>query len=144
MAVAVMGVLLVVALHVYRPMPARAAVAGLGSFVTEFRNSGAVEQLHTGRWSVTPGLQELVDYSEFVERIEQGGSRYVLVLSDRHAPLAGKRLAFRLARHPARPDASMIWLCGYAEPPAGYTVTGSNPTNIDREYLPTNCRGTRG
>lgn len=144
MAIAVIGVLLVVSLDVYRPVPGRAAIAGLGTIAGELRNDAAVRQLHTGRWSVTSGLRDIVEDNDYIERIEREGARFVVVLSDRHPPLAGQRLAFRLARHPARPDASMIWLCGYAEPPTGYTVAGPNPTNVDREYLPNHCRGTRG
>lgn len=144
MAVSILAVLIGLAGYIYHPAPVRAAVAGAGTIVRELRNSVTMQHLRTGRWAVTPELEERADSSDFLARIERDGPTFVVVMSDKYPEVAGKRLAFRLARHPARPNGPRVWLCGFAEPPAGYTVLGPNPTDIDRKYLPTNCKGDGG
>lgn len=145
MALAILSVIVATALQVYRPVPVRTAITGLDSFRTELRNSVAVDQFHTGNWAVTPGLRELVEATDYVKRLDREGSTFVLTFSGGTYPvIAGKQLAFRLARSSAGADGMLIWVCGFATPPPGYTVTGSNPTNIEQEYLPTSCREGQG
>ena len=51
-----------------------------------------------------------------------------------------KRLTVRPVVNTNHGPTNMRWVCGNATPEAG-TVFGENRTNIDREYLPKDCRG---
>lgn len=51
------------------------------------------------------------------------------------------RVSFRAAISESSPRAPVIWLCGYAAPPAGLRITARNRTDIPSGYLPASCRG---
>ena len=54
--------------------------------------------------------------------------------------LSGKILTLRPAVVDDAPIVPVAWVCGYAEAPAMMTVKGENRTNVPNDFLPPICR----
>jgi type IV pilus assembly protein PilA len=60
-----------------------------------------------------------------------------------HQSLAGKILSLRPAVVEDAPVVPVTWVCGRAEAPNQTTVKGVDQTNIDKLYLPLECRALK-
>ena len=54
--------------------------------------------------------------------------------------IRGKTLSFRPAVIADSPVVPVAWVCGFANAPDKMTVGGANRTDVDRRFLPLNCR----
>jgi type IV pilus assembly protein PilA len=63
---------------------------------------------------------------------------FTLGVSD--AALHGYSVGIRPAFAPARAPTSVVWLCGYAEPPPGFVAPTKNLTDAPAALLPSPCR----
>ena len=54
--------------------------------------------------------------------------------------LKGKVLSLRPAVVVDAAIVPLVWVCGYAAPPGGMTVHGTNRSTVDTKYLPAHCR----
>ena len=89
-----------------------------------------------------PQPQQLV--GNFVERIEVDGGAMHIVLGNRiNAHADGKVLTLRPAYVEDSPSSPLAWLCGYAEPVDGMSVTAGNRTDLSYTFLGPECRSWR-
>jgi type IV pilus assembly protein PilA len=70
----------------------------------------------------------------------ENGSLQIVFGNHAMSALASKTLSLRPAVSPGASTVPVAWVCGQASPPAGMTVSGADATNIDKRYLPLNCR----
>lgn len=57
-----------------------------------------------------------------------------------NAVIRGKTLSFRPAVVADAPVVPVAWVCGFANAPDKMTVSGLNRTDVDKRFLPLNCR----
>lgn len=69
----------------------------------------------------------------------EGGAFHIQLGNKVPKALHGKYLTFRPATVDGSPMSPISWLCGYAKPVPGMTAIGDNKTNIDKEFLPSEC-----
>ena len=98
---------------------------------------------NSGDWPAAVSLPNLISADEVRKGIESvdyqaGAFTFNLTRKDRTY-----RVGFRAAVSAQDPRAPVLWLCGYAQAPAGYRVSGVNRTDIPRLFLPSACRGGR-
>jgi type II secretory pathway pseudopilin PulG len=53
----------------------------------------------------------------------------------------GTQVSYRPA-HASTIGSAIVWTCGYAEPPPGFSLAGSNRSDVDPPLLPASCRNT--
>jgi hypothetical protein len=95
----------------------------------------------TGEW---PAAAE----STFIKNTKQGhindvafGPAGVVTFQVGHPTLGGR--GTHVSYRPAQASSfgsSIVWTCGYAEPPPGFSVAGSNRSDLDPLLLPASCR----
>ncbi|SDU06663.1 pilin [Halopseudomonas salegens] len=73
--------------------------------------------------------------------VVEAGAIHVTMGNKASQPLQGKVLTFRPAVVKGSPSSPVAWLCGYDEPVTGMEASGSNLTDIGKEFLPAACRG---
>lgn len=71
----------------------------------------------------------------------ESGAIHVTLGNKAAKPLQGKVLSFRPAVVTGSPKSPIAWLCGYDQPVTGMEAVGSNKTNLEKEFLPSACRG---
>lgn len=54
----------------------------------------------------------------------------------------GYRLSLRAAIMPGHAGSPIVWVCGYADTPAGFATLARNETTIDKLRLPASCRAS--
>jgi type IV pilus assembly protein PilA len=71
----------------------------------------------------------------------ESGAIHVTLGNKASKPLQGKVLSFRPAVVAGSPKSPIAWLCGYDQPVTGMEAVGSNKTDLEKEFLPSACRG---
>ena len=85
-----------------------------------------------------PDANKLI--SNKVSSVEVSDGAFHILLGNKvPEPLKGKYLTFRPAVVDGSPASPISWLCGYAKPVDGMQAIGDNRTNINTEYLPSEC-----
>ena len=69
------------------------------------------------------------------------GAIHVSIGNKASKPLQGKTLTFRPAIVTGSPTSPIAWLCGYDGPVKGMEAVGQNKTDLNKEFLPSACRG---
>ena len=54
----------------------------------------------------------------------------------------GRQLSLRPATMSGQVGSPIVWLCGYADAPAGFVAVARNETDIDSSRLPSPCRAS--
>lgn len=72
--------------------------------------------------------------------VVEGGAIHVMLGNKVSQPLQGKILSFRPAVVTGSPLSPITWLCGYDKPVDGMEAIGQNKTDLETEFLPSNCR----
>jgi len=70
----------------------------------------------------------------------EGGAIHLTFGNQATTAIKGKRLTLRPAIVEDAPVVPVAWVCGNARPPDQMTVQGTNRTNVDKNFLPLNCR----
>jgi type IV pilus assembly protein PilA len=70
----------------------------------------------------------------------EGGAIHLTFGNQATAPINGKTLTLRPAIVEDAPVVPVAWVCGNARPPDQMTVQGTNRTDVDKNFLPLNCR----
>ena len=70
----------------------------------------------------------------------EGGAIHVVFGNQANGALRGKTLSLRPAVVEDAPIVPVAWVCGYAAAPEKMTVTAANKTDVQRNWLPVNCR----
>jgi len=118
--------------------------------------SGARIDLHEhraviGSWPETARLElSGIHYGDdgflgrYVEAVEYGAGG-VLHFTMQEAAIRGPgyRLSMRAAVMPQQIGSPIVWICGYADAPAGFVALVRNETSIDASRLPASCRAAR-
>jgi len=111
--------------------------------VSTIKQDIALEYMESGFW---PQAQWLSDEYEFVStQIVQsayfdGQGGIHLNFTDENPQLAGRTLSFIAAVDKNNPMSSLIWSCGYSNPPGPYQRLAANQTDIAPTLLPASCR----
>lgn len=144
--VAIIGILASVALPAYKVYVQRSEVteaismaAALRETITEYY----IENLEFPDTNATAALPEsnyLIGNRITGVEIEQGVI-HVAIGNKASKPLQGKILSFRPAVVTDSPTSPIAWLCGYDEPVKGMEAVGQNKTDLNKEFLPSACRG---
>jgi len=70
----------------------------------------------------------------------EGGAIHLTFGNQATAAINGKTLTLRPAIVEDAPVVPVAWVCGNARPPDQMTVQGTNRTDVERNFLPLNCR----
>jgi len=68
------------------------------------------------------------------------GAIHVVFGNQANGALRGMTLSLRPAVVEDAPIVPVAWVCGFAAAPEKMTVTGTNKTNLPKNWLPVNCR----
>ena len=142
--VSIIGILAAVALPSYQIYTLKAHVAEPLSYagnlrqpITDFytHNLAFPKDNHHAR---LPAPDKLI--SNKITKVEVvDGAFHILLGNKVPKPLQGKYLTFRPAVVEGSPTSPISWLCGYAEPITGMAAIGTNKTDIEEMYLPSEC-----
>ena len=70
----------------------------------------------------------------------EAGAIHMTFGNQANGAIRGKTLSFRPAVIPESPVVPVAWVCGFANAPEKMTVNGVNRTDVDKRFLPLNCR----
>ena len=68
------------------------------------------------------------------------GAIHILLGNKINQNLQGRTISLQPFTVAGSPKSPIAWGCGYAKPPNGMSVTSINNTDVDRYYLPIQCR----
>ncbi len=86
-----------------------------------------------------PASNQLI--SNYIQAVTvENGALHFQLGNKINQKLAGKTLSIQPLTVNGSTRSPIDWGCGYASVPEGMSKQGSNNTNIDRYYLPINCR----
>lgn len=141
LACLVLVVLVGIAIPSYALYLERGYVAEALIDATVIKQELTAMRAETGRWPVGENLPILAkqENNRPVATAQYEEAAFTIVLNRKHV---NHRVSFRAATSPSSPRSPVLWLCGYAAPPAGYQVIAPNRTDIPMAYLPNACRGT--
>jgi hypothetical protein len=136
----VWGLLVALAVSAYKVYVERAYVAEALTHAITIKQEMTASRAETGRWSavVTVRIPSVENRKRPAPEVEYAEGGFTFVLLNK---TARRRVSFRAAVAESIPRAPVLWLCGYASPPAGYRVIARNQTDIPMLYLPAACRG---
>lgn len=148
--VAIIGILAAVALPAYQDYTIRAQVSeglslasgpqnGMADFITTYGRLPTGGNASIG--AATPASIQ-GSYVTQVAVVANDGAINVTFGNKANQAITGKILSLRPAvDQMPNPTTNVAWVCGYAgNPNAKQTAIGTDSTNIDKRYLPTNCR----
>lgn len=144
--VAIIGILSSVALPAYQVYVQRSEVVEALSMAGTIRENVTnyyVEQLdfpENNEQAGIPAKNYLIG-NRITEVVVESGAIHVTMGNKASRPLQGKILSFRPAVVTGSPKSPIAWLCGYDEPVPGMEARGANKTDLEREFLPSACRG---
>jgi type IV pilus assembly protein PilA len=144
--VAIIGILASVALPAYQVYVQRSELVealSIASTIRENVTNYYVEKLEFPADNQTAGVPE-PEYligNRIAEVVVESGAIHVTMGNKASKPLQGKVLTFRPAVVIGSPKSPIAWLCGYDEPVTGMQAVGSNKTDLEKQYLPSACRG---
>jgi type IV pilus assembly protein PilA len=144
--VAIIGILASVALPAYQVYVQRSEVVealSMASTIRENVTNYYVEQLEFPSNNGMAGVPEpnYLIGNRITSVVVEYGAIHVTLGNKASKPLQGKVLSFRPAVVTGSPMSPISWLCGYDEPVNGMEAVGSNKTDLEKEYLPSACRG---
>ncbi len=142
--VSIIGILAAVALPAYQVYVIKSHVAeplvyagNLRQPITQFYIDN-LEFPKDNREARLPEPDKLI--STKINSVEVVDGAFHILLGNRvPKPLRGKYLTFRPATVNGSPISPISWLCGYAEPVNGMSAVGTNKTDIEEIYLPSEC-----
>lgn len=94
----------------------------------------------TGEWPTTPRAS-FIKHNEYGHVTDIAFAEAGVVIFEIDATTThgrGSRLAYRPAE--SNTGSSIVWTCGYAAPPPGFSIAGANRSDIDPLLLPASCR----
>jgi type IV pilus assembly protein PilA len=144
--VAIIGILASIALPSYQVYVQRSEVVEALSMAGTLRENITnyyVEQLEfpvNNEMAGVPAPNYLIG-NRITGVVIESGAIHVTMGNKASKPLQGKVLSFRPAVVTGSPQSPIAWLCGYDEPVTGMEALGSNRTDLEKEYLPSACRG---
>lgn len=144
--VAIIGILASVALPAYQVYVQRSEVVEALSMAGTIRENVTnyyVEQLDFPENNEMAGVPEpkYLIGNRITEVVVESGAIHVTMGNKASRPLQGKILSFRPAVVTGSPKSPIAWLCGYDEPVSGMEARGINKTDLEKEFLPSACRG---
>ncbi len=144
--VAIIGILASVALPAYQVYVQRSEVVEALSMAGTIRENVTnyyVEELEFPTNNQSAGVPEanFLIGNRITGVVVESGAIHVTMGNKASAPLQGKVLSFRPATVIGSPASPIAWLCGYDEPVNGMQAIGSNKTDLEKEFLPSACRG---
>jgi type IV pilus assembly protein PilA len=144
--VAIIGILASVALPAYQVYVQRSEVVealSMASTIRENVTNYYVEELEFPEDNQTAGVPEanFLIGNRITGVVVESGAIHVTMGNKASKPLQGKVLSFRPATVIGSPKSPIAWLCGYDEPVSGMQAIGRNRTDLEKEFLPTACRG---
>jgi len=121
------------------------------SLITAYKSDITAFRAQTGRWPETENeklpVTLLPDYDGLSNRIASmdildDGVVVARFKDSDDVPesIRGYVLAFRPAVNANDPTLPLTWTCGYWRPPAGLSVSETNPTSFPPQVLPFTCR----
>jgi hypothetical protein len=119
----------------------KARLAEALTLVTTLKTEIATEYFQTGHW---PKQQILLSEAHSVVQSASfdGNGTINVYFNDDLQQLSNRILSFRAAEIPSQEFSNMLWLCGFATPPASFKSNAKNLTNVDPILLPISCRPT--
>ena len=144
--VAIIGILAAVAFPAYQTYIQRSEVVealSMASTIRENVTNYYVERLDFPADNQAAGVPEanFLIGNRITGVVVESGAIHVTMGNKASAPLQGKVLSFRPATVTGSPKSPIAWLCGYDEPVTGMQAIGSNKTDLEKEFLPSACRG---
>ncbi len=144
--VAIIGILASVALPAYQVYVQRSEVVealSMAGTIRENVTNHYVEQLEFPSNNEMAGVPEpkFLIGNRITGVVVESGAIHITLGNKASKPLKGKVLSFRPAVVTGSPVSPISWLCGYDEPVTGMEAVGSNKTDLEKEYLPSACRG---
>jgi len=70
----------------------------------------------------------------------EGGAIHLTFGNQAIAAISGKTLTLRSALVEDAPIVPVAWVCGNAQPPNKMTIQGTNRIDVEKNFLPLNCR----
>jgi len=144
--VAIIGILASVSLPAYQVYVQRSEVVealNMASVIREDVTNYYVEKLdfpNNNEAAGVPAPNYLIG-NRITSVVVESGAIHVTMGNKASTPLQGKILSFRPAVVTGSPKSPIAWLCGYDEPVPGMEARGNNKTDLDKQFLPTACRG---
>lgn len=141
--IAIGGGMMAVAAQSVQVAAARFQVSEAHSLIAGVRADLHQAYAVTGEW---PAAAE----STFIKNTQQGHINDVafgpagVVTFAVSSPIArgrGTHVSYRPAQA-STVGSSIVWTCGYAEPPPGFSLAGTNRSDLDPLLLPASCRNT--
>lgn len=144
--VAIIGILASIALPAYQVYIQRAEVVEALSMASTIRENVThyyVEQLEFPINNEMAGVPEphYLIGNRITGVVVEAGAIHVTFGNKASKLLQEKVLSFRPAVVTGSPTSPISWLCGYDEPVTGMQAVGNNNTDIDKQFLPSACRG---
>jgi len=87
----------------------------------------------------TPGLRGTSKYFALAD-VEQADGAVTFAFNDQFSFMDGRQITMRAASGPGEYPATLVWICGRAPVPHGFTVRGVDRTDTDTAQLPSPCR----
>ena len=138
------GVLLAIAATSIEVYIERSRVTEVFSFVPVIKQELTAMRAETGRWPAVVNIpvvgsqREGHNISKYIAKVEYEEGAFTVVFQRSNTTY---RISFRAAVSESSPRSPVVWVCGYASPPAGYQVIAGNRSDIPIPYLPSSCRG---
>ena len=145
--IAIVFILVASAIEGYRYAIGKAAMLEAVSLVMGLRTNLAEEFAVTGRLPASTWVSD-ADGGRYFRTMDWRDGEIVLEVGDDLAATMGSEpasyddrsptLSFRVARTPD--GEQQMFLCGFAEPPAGFTARDARHSTIPESFLPSFCR----
>ncbi|MBV1911647.1 MAG: hypothetical protein KUG78_20310 [Kangiellaceae bacterium] len=121
---------------------AKALYSETGTKITTFKSEIVSEYAFLGYWPKPRTLEKYQDdFSTLGYRVKFDGNGTInFYFVDEYDQPTREILSYTAAHVPESDLSPIIWLCGYAPPPKGYEIIGTNITSIDRLKLPNSCK----
>ena len=144
--VAIIGILASIAIPAYQDYTVRAQMVEAFSLASELKS--AVQDFrkergrmpHNNREAGLPEPDKLI--GNYVRRIEVGdGALHITMGNHANKNILDRVVTLQPLVVTGSPASPMSWRCGQRSIPNGMEAVGENLTDVDRKFLPTNCRG---
>jgi hypothetical protein len=93
-----------------------------------------------GHFPASNDQVKIVTSGTYVSDVTINNGTVLAKFGQKNESLSGLSLSFRPDLAKSNPPKVIKWTCGYAQPPAHFTIQGKNQTNIPSEYLVSTCR----
>jgi len=136
----IISLLLVIAFPIYQTYFLRAKMVEAISLTIGVKSDIAKYYSIYGHFPASNDQVKIKTSGTYISDVTINNGTVLAKFGQENESLSGLLLSFRPALAENNPPKVIKWVCGYAQPPAHFTIFGKNQTNIPSEYLVSTCR----